>query len=120
MLEHPSSNSCPKVTPGHTYAPKCGLAVPRPERPQVVAMLREAGMSQRAIAATVNVTQPTVRMDLKQLDKNLSPQPRSTTDVDPEDQAFIAQHGYSTPHRVSADTVFLLQCLLGWQRVKPC
>lgn len=78
------------------------LAVPRSERPQVVAMLREAGMSQRAIAATVNVDQATVGRALKQLDANASPQPRSTTDADPEDQgsgsrAKVQEHTKKSP-----------------------
>lgn len=60
------------------------LAVPRSERPQVVAMLREAGMSQRAIAATVNVDKNTVNKDLRELYEKHTPQP--TTDADPEDQ----------------------------------
>ena len=48
------------------------LAVPREERPEVVRSLREAGLSQRAIASAMGVSQSTVRDDIAELSSNYS------------------------------------------------
>ena len=50
------------------------VALPRPERREVVATLRQEGMSTRAIAAATGVSYDTVQRDLRsEGDRNLSP-----------------------------------------------
>jgi len=49
------------------------IKLPREERPDVVGSLREAGLSQRAIAAATGVAQSTVHEDLSSGDRNRSP-----------------------------------------------
>lgn len=49
------------------------LRVPREERQDVVASLREAGLSQRAIASVTGVDQKTVSNDLRGREENSSP-----------------------------------------------
>jgi hypothetical protein len=57
------------------------LAVPRAERASFVAMLHDAGMSTRAIAASVNVDPKTVRNDLEAGGENSSPEDASSKPV---------------------------------------
>ncbi|NUS43739.1 MAG: hypothetical protein HOQ24_08650 [Mycobacteriaceae bacterium] len=42
----------------------CRIRLPREDRQEVIASLRESGMSTRAIAAATGISQPTVRRDL--------------------------------------------------------
>jgi hypothetical protein len=59
------------------------LAVPREERPEVVRSLRQAGLSQRAIASATGVSQSTVRDDIAQLSSDHSvPMPDTVTSLD--------------------------------------
>lgn len=56
------------------------LSVPRSARPGVVGMLREHGMSTRAIAATVNVSRNTVKADLDEVGQSEPPAEVKGTD----------------------------------------
>lgn len=49
------------------------LRLPREDRAEVVASLRESGLSTRAIAAATGLSQPTVRRDLAAGESNDSP-----------------------------------------------
>lgn len=51
------------------------LRLPREERAEVVASLRESGLSQRAIASATGLSQDTVRRDLTAGERNRSPVP---------------------------------------------
>ena len=57
------------------------LALPRSERPAVVGMLRNAGMSTREIAAAVNVDRKTIQRDAPAT--NVAPEPPVVTPVKP-------------------------------------
>jgi hypothetical protein len=56
------------------------LALPREERREVVASLRESGLSTRAIASATGQSDWTVRDDLKRGARNLAPAPVTGTD----------------------------------------
>lgn len=58
------------------------LSVPRSARPGVVGMLREHGMSTRAIAATVNASAMTVSRDLNEGVSNVTPEPADIKGTD--------------------------------------
>jgi hypothetical protein len=59
------------------------LMVPREERPEMVCSLRQAGLSQRAIASATGVSQSTVRDDLAELSSDHSvPMPDKVTGLD--------------------------------------
>lgn len=51
------------------------LRLPREERAEVVASLRESGLSQRAIASATGLNQSTISRDLSRGDANASPEP---------------------------------------------
>lgn len=50
------------------------LRLPSEERAEIVASLRDSGLSQRAIASAIDVTPPTVREDLRSGGRNLPPE----------------------------------------------
>lgn len=60
------------------------LRLPREERPEVVASLRESGLSVRAIAAATGDSRETIRRELLAGDTNVSPEP---LDVDADELA---------------------------------
>jgi hypothetical protein len=51
------------------------LRLPREERAEVVASLRESGLSLRAIASATQVNEITIRRDLDQVRQNVAPEP---------------------------------------------
>jgi lambda repressor-like predicted transcriptional regulator len=63
------------------------------DRRQVVALLAGEGMSQRAIADAVDVSQSTIRDDLAQVSRNHSPEPETIdAEVVDEDAAIVESH----------------------------
>lgn len=62
------------------------LRLPREERAEVVASLRESGLSQRAIASATGLSQDTVRRDLSAGERFRSPEP-----IDAEVVAEVAE-----------------------------
>lgn len=68
------------------------LKLPREDRREVVASLRDAGLSQRAIAAATGVSQGTVRTDLSG-EQNCSPE--DAYDLRPETQTVTGTDGKS-------------------------
>ena len=58
------------------------LRLPREERSEVVASLRESGLSTRAIAAATGVSEGTVRNALKEGAQNYAPAPTAITGTD--------------------------------------
>lgn len=68
------------------------LRLPSEERQEIVASLREAGLSQRAIAAAIDVSAPTVRDDLRSGGRNLSPE-QDRQPVEPNADAHGAAPG---------------------------
>lgn len=87
---------------------RLGLALPRSERPEVVADLRQEGMSTRAIAAATGVSQGTVRNDLASTEQNysvatvtsLDGRQRPATRPQPETLPageWMAREGYAEP-----------------------
>lgn len=58
------------------------IRLPRDKRRGVVATLQEAGLSQRAIASAVGMSQPTIAGDIKAGDQNLSPPERPKIIID--------------------------------------
>jgi hypothetical protein len=74
------------------------LRLPREERPEMVASLREAGLSQRAIASATGVSQSTIRDDVAQVSRNYSP------DADPDaDPDGYAGEPITAPQRVPGE-----------------
>ena len=60
------------------------LKLPREERQEVVASLRESGLSTRAIASATGTSDHTVRQDLKSGARNHAPEPEPADDPEPE------------------------------------
>lgn len=56
------------------------LALPREERPEVVASLRDSGLSVRAIASATGINRETIRQEVAAGDKKLSPHEITGTD----------------------------------------
>lgn len=72
------------------------------QRRQVVALLAGEGMSQRAIADTVGVSQSTVRDDFAEVSRNYSPEPvdldeQMRLDVTPEPATVTGRDGKTYP-----------------------
>lgn len=75
------------------------LRLPREERREVVASLRDAGLSIRAIAAATGMDGRTVRRDLTAGEANASPQlpPEDDTAPPADDPSGVAQGNHATP-----------------------
>lgn len=58
---------------------KSRMKLPREERQEVVASLRESGLSTRAIAAATGVARNTIKKDLHQVDQSDPPEPEDAT-----------------------------------------
>jgi hypothetical protein len=92
------------------------LPVPREERPEMVASLRQAGLSQRAIASATGVSQSTIRDDVAQVSRNYSPDAGEPITApqrvpgEPPDQSYrgIPQEGDTVTMRWSDGTAWIL------------
>ncbi|MGW4126251.1 hypothetical protein [Nocardia sp. NPDC004711] len=85
------------------------LRIPREDRAEVVASLRDIGMSTRAIAAATGLSQPTVSRELSSSDSNESPDSvvgldGRTYQTKPIDRQPITADGIESSHTETGDS----------------
>lgn len=78
------------------------VALPRPERQEIVGRLRQEGMSTRAIAAAVGVSHPTIQSDLKSTGKDL---PDEITSLDGRTRPATQPARVIEPEIVDAEVI---------------
>lgn len=81
-----------------------GVSIPRIERPQVVAALDSADMTQQQIAKMLNVSQGTVSNDLAKDVINIDNVPATRTDTLDREQPRRKPRKPEPPHTVNTDT----------------